>query len=582
VKLARSIGPMIGGMLTLALLLGTGAEPASAQWEPTLSTSTAQQAPLLPGPVCSGDPGDPACGCDPEVQDCGCTSIQVSKGASTDGSVMTAHSCDGNYRTWLQIEPARENAPGTMRPIYWGKLHTETPDDMRRMRLKGEIPEVAETYRYFNVAYPAMNEKGLAIGETTIGGRSELRNDEGMFLIENLQAITLERTTTARDAIKLIGELVKEYGYGDSGECLTFADAKEVWHFEIMGGGPFEVGGVWAAVRIPEGQVGVSANIPRISTLDLDDPDHYMASDNVHSLAEEMGWWDPDSGDEFKWWKAYGSRDRQTGEARPPYSTREYFILSTLAPSLNLTMDMEELPFSVVPDEKVSVQKVLAYYRETYEGTEFDASKNMLIPNRYAQDPDDPEMVKSPMVNNWNLTRDLGTLMNAVQPGVVEGQRTIAVQQCSYSQIIQARDWLPPEIGTVAYFSFDNPGQSPRMPVYAGTLSLPESFKIDCQHSFREDAACWSIRRTNRLSQIKWGWAREYLEPAVLEFEEQMFMEQSLIEGKAVELMQAERGSDPMKYRTFLTRYTNNWAGATMQKWEELGDFFWAYYARGW
>ena len=78
-----------------------------------------------------------------------------------------------------------------MRPIYWGKLHTETPDDMRRMRLKGEIPEVAETYRYFNVAYPAMNEKGLAIGETTIGGRRELRNDEGLFLIENLQAIAL-------------------------------------------------------------------------------------------------------------------------------------------------------------------------------------------------------------------------------------------------------------------------------------------------------------------------------------------------------------------------------------------------------
>ena len=573
-KLARTIGPMIGGLLTLALLLGTGVETASAQWEQVLSNSTAQQAPLLPGPVCSGEPGDPDCGCDPEFQDCGCTSIQVSKGASTDGSVMTAHSCDGNYRTWLQIEPARENAPGTMRPVYWGKLHTETPDDMRRMRLKGEIPEVAETYRYFNVAYPAMNEKGLAIGETTIGGRRELRNDEGLFLIENLQAITLERTTTARDAIKLAGELVKEYGYGDSGECLTFADSKEVWHFEIMGAGPFQVGGVWAAVRIPEGQVGVSANIPRISTLDLDDPDHYMASDNVHSLAEEMGWWDPDSGNEFRFWEAYSGRK--------PYSTREFYILSTLAPSLGLTMEMEELPFSVVPDEKVSVQKVLAYYRETYEGTEFDVTKNMMIPNRYAQDPGDPEMVKSPMVDPWSLGREMGQLMNSLAPGSVEPVRTIAVQQCSYSQVIQARDWLPPEIGTVAYFSFDNPGQSPRMPVYAGTLSLPESFKIDCQKSYREDAACWSIRRTNRLSQIKWGWAREYLEPAVMDFEEQMFLEQPLIEGKAVEMMRAEGGVDPMEFRTFLTRYTNNWAGATMQKWEDMGDFFWAYYARGW
>jgi dipeptidase len=400
------------GLLVLTVIMAMGPDAASAQWEEMVSSTSALQNPLQPGPVCTGEPGDPNCGCDPEVQDCGCTSIQVSKGASTDGSVMTAHSCDGNYRTWLQIEEPRENPPGTMRPVYWGKLHTETPDDMRRLRLKGEIPEVPNTYRYFNVAYPAMNEAGLAIGETTIGGRRELRNDEGLFLIENLQAIVLERTSTARDAIELIGELVKEYGYGDAGECLTFADAEEVWHFEIMGAGPFEVGGVWAAVRIPDGQVGVSANIPRISTLDLDDPDHYMASDNVHSLAEEMGWWDPDSGQEFRWWEAYSGRR--------PYSTREFFILSTLAPSQGLTMEMEELPFSVVPDEKVSIQKVLSYYRETYEGTEFDASKNMLIPNRYAQSPDDPEMVKSPMVNNWNLTRDMGTLMNAIKPGVVD------------------------------------------------------------------------------------------------------------------------------------------------------------------
>jgi dipeptidase len=572
-------GTWMGWALPLALLLITGTERVSAQWEQVLPSAASvkaplAQGPLLPGPICSGLPGDPNCGCDPEVQDCGCTSIMVSKGASTDGSVMTAHSCDGNYRTWLQIEPARDHAPGTMRPIYWGQLHTETPDDMRRMRLKGEIPEAPHTYSYFNVAYPAMNEKGLAIGETTIGGRRELRNDEGLFLIENLQAIALERTSTAREAIKLIGELVKEYGYGDTGECLTFADSKEVWHFEIMGAGPFELGAVWAAVRIPEGHVGVSANVPRISTLNLEDPDHYMASDNIFSLAQDMGWWDPDSGEEFKWWKAYSGRQ--------PYAIRDFFVLSTLAPSLNLTMDMEELPFTVRPDEKVSVQDVLAYYRETYEGTEYDMTRNMLIPNRFAQGPDDPAMVKSPMVNPWSMGRDWGVLMNALKPGSVETQRTIAVQQCSYSQVIQARDWLPPEIGTVAYFSFDNPGQSPRMPIYAGTLSLPESFKIDCQHSYREDSACWRIRRTNRLSQVKWGWAREYLEPEIMAFEEQMFMEQPFIEQKAMELYQAEGGDNPMEFRTFLTRYTHNWAGATMQKWWELGDFFWAYLARGW
>jgi dipeptidase len=209
--------------------------------------------------------------------------------------------------------------------------------------------------------------------------------------------------------------------------------------------------------------------------------------------------------------------------------------------------------------------------------------KNLQVPNPDLRaNPQAPPTVISPMVNNWNLSRDMGALLNAVKPGTVEIQRTIAAQQCAYSQIIQARDWLPPEIGTVAYFSFDNPGQSPRFPIYAGTLSLPESFKIDCQHSYREDSACWWVRRTNRLSQIKWGWAREYLEPAVMDFQEQLFLEQPVIEQKAVEMMKAEGGADPMKFRQFLTRYTDTWARGTMQKWREMGDFFWAYYARGW
>ncbi len=353
----RYVRIAVSGSLALALLLAFAA---------VTTTAAAQYQQLVPaGPQCAeNSPDGSGCGCGAPEADCGCTSIMVSKLASTDGSVMTAHSCDGNYRTWLQIEPRRVNPATARRPVYWGELRNETPDDMRGLQLKGYIPEVAQTYRYFNVAYPAMNEKGLAIGETTISGRRELRNDEGLFLIENLQALALERTTTARDAIRLIGDLVEEYGYGDWGECLTFADAKEVWHFEIMGAGPMEVGAVWAAVRIPDGHVGVSANIPRISEINLDDPDHYMASDNVFSLAEELGYWSPDSGQPFKWWRAYGNVDRE-GNPRRPYSTREFYILSTLAPSLNLTMEMEELPFSVVPDEKVSIRDVLAYYRET-------------------------------------------------------------------------------------------------------------------------------------------------------------------------------------------------------------------------
>lgn len=497
-----------------------------------------------------------------------CTSIMAGKLATADGSVITAHSCDGNYRTWVEMVPSQTFPEGAKTKIYEGKLHTETPWDMRGVVLKGEIPQVRETYAYLDTAYPCLNEKQLAIGETTIGGRRELMNPEGMFTIEELQRLALQRCTTAREAIQLIGELVKQYGYGDRGECLTFADPKEVWHFEIFGAGPLETGAVWAAVRIPDDHVGVSANIPRISELDLDDPDRYMASENVYSLAEEMGWWDPESSEPFKFWKAYSGRK--------PFSTREYYVLDTMAPSLNLDFEADELPFSVKPDKKVSVQDIFAYYRETYEGTDWDVMKNLKVQSRQGDDP-----IISPVAHPW-LSREMRDLLNTLEPGIAEYHRTIAIARCSYSEVLQCRDWLPDEIGGIAWFSFDNPAQSPRIPIFSGVTELPPGFEKCAQHQFRTDSACWAFRRANRLATVRWGETRDIIEAAVTAFQEKAFHELPDIEKRALELYNGGKSpEDVEKMKHFLTRYTNDFARAAMQKYWELGDEFWGMFSRG-
>ena len=204
-----------------------------------------------------------------------CTSIMVGREASADGSVMTSHTCDSWYRTWVNVVPAKTYDNDTVMNIYDGRMHTEYPEDQTNLTVKGTIPQARHTFAFLDTSYPCLNEKQLAMGETTISGRDTLRNEKGMFKIEELARVALERCSTARQAIRLMGELVKEYGYGDYGECLTIADPKEVWHFEVFGEGPDKVGGVWAAVRIPDGEVGVSANIPRISTLNLKDADNY-------------------------------------------------------------------------------------------------------------------------------------------------------------------------------------------------------------------------------------------------------------------------------------------------------------------
>ena len=290
-----------------------------------------------------------------------CTSIMAGSKATDDGSVITAHTCDAYYRTWLEFVPSQKFERDTTHKIYWGTMHTHTAWSRDKTEYKGEIPEARITYAYLNTAYPCLNEKQLAIGETTIGGNKELVNNKGLFLIEELERIVLQRCTNARDAIKLIGNLIKDFGYGDGGECITLADKKEVWQMEIFGEGPDKIGGVWAAQRIPDDHVGISANISRIGALNLKEVNFFMASENVYEVAQKLGFWDGKK--PFKFWEAYGGIQK-------PFAIREFFVFSRLAPGLGLKFDSPELPFSVKPEKKVSIRQILEIYRTTYNGTE--------------------------------------------------------------------------------------------------------------------------------------------------------------------------------------------------------------------
>ncbi len=500
-----------------------------------------------------------------------CTTIMVGKLASTDGSVMTSHSCDGNYRTWLEIFPSAKFEKGVMHQVYMNMLHSESSKDMTKVTKKGEIPEVESTYAFLNTAYPCLNEKQLAIGETTIYGREELINEEGMFYIEELQKIALQRCKTAREAIALIGKLAEEYGYADLAECITIADPKEVWQLEIAGSGKGKgkPSSLWCAQRIPDDHAGVCANIPRISVINFNDNANFMYSTDLQKNAKRLGYWD--GNEPLKFWKVINNKK--------PFAIREFYILSTLAPSLNLSFEAEELPFSVKPEKKLSPRDVMKYFRETYEGTQWDMTKNLLVTIK-EKDKDGKEtekQVKSPVANNW-MSNDLRNLFNELKPGSVERQRTVSISGCSYSHVIQCRDWLPDEVGAVAWFSFDNPGQSPRIPIFSGTLSLPASFLICGQPAYRTDAAIWSFREANRLSTVNWSKGRLLIEPAVKEFEDKAFEELPAIEKKVVELVKEGKNEEAKKY---VTSYTNSFAYSAIGKWEEMKVTLWGMFGRG-
>lgn len=500
-----------------------------------------------------------------------CTSIMVAKNASTDGSVITSHTCDGRYRTWATIEPAQTFNNDTTTAIYKGLLKTETPWDLRKVAKVGEIPQAKQIYAFLNTGYPCLNEKQLAMGETTISGEKILVNDKGLFLIEELQRIALQRCSTAREAITLIGKLIKQYGYGDWGECITIADKNEVWQMEIFGEGPDKIGGVWAAQRIPDNHVGVSANISRISKIDLKDKDHFMTSDNIFDVAKKLKLWDGKG--EFKFWKAYGN-------CKKPYMIRELFILNTFAPSLNLNMDMEELPFSVKPEKKVSVHNVIALYRETYEGTPYDMTHNLRVANKNYNDKREVTSVDtiiSPVANPW-LTTTTRNLYNALQPDAVNFQRTVAVAWCSYSHIIQLRNWLPDEIGGLAWFSVDNPAQSPRIPIYCGITKLPDPFNQCGQKRYRDDALIWKYRKANKLATLAWQTTKDKFTKEVLYFEDKVARESAVIEEKASELIKQGRTDEA---KQLLDRFTLDITGETTNCWSEMEAKYWHQFGMG-
>jgi len=484
-----------------------------------------------------------------------CTSIIVGKLASIDGSTMTSHSCDsGTDRTWINIVHRQKHKPGSTCKIYFQSKRTQGPNDTDRIEI-GEIPQTPVTFAYINTAYAVMNEYQLAIGETTFGGKRQLKSDEGLIDCPELYRLILERAKTAREAIRIADQLTKRYGYIDIGECFTFADPKETWHFEILGPGKDQIGAVWAAVRIPDDRVGVSANASRIRQLNLKDKENYMASDNVYSLAEKMGWWSRKSGKPFEFCYAYASR-RSLGSRR-----REWRVLSLIAPKLKLDPNGENFPIAIKPEKKLSVNDVLNLFRDTYKDTRYDMTQTLTIVDRKGR------TIKNPVATPF-MSRDLRQLLR------VNRERTIACSRATYVQVTQSRDWLPDMIGGVVWLGYDNPITTPHIPFYCGITRMPKAYMVDGRKRFRRDCAWWAFRRVSQLANFRWQEMVVDVKKVWQGIETKSFANQSKIEDEAQRLFK----KNPGKARQFLTRYCIDLAKKTVSAYWDLGDHLWSKY----
>ena len=497
-----------------------------------------------------------------------CTSIMVGRLASLDGSVMTSHTCDC-HRTGTQIivVPAQDHSPGT-------RTVTRRRDDntgaMERYSREptGVIPQAARTLGYLSPTYAAMNEKQLAIGESTLGGRAELVSAKGLIDCESLIQILLERTATVREAIELSGRLLEEFGWCDEGEALTIADTQEVWLLEVFGPGKDAIGAVWAAQRVPDDHVSVIANGSRIGELRLDDTDHFSASSNVIDLAKERGWWDPGGSRPFSFYEAYNP-DGRTSFA---VTRREWRVFSLLAPGLKLNGNSNVFPFSIKPEKPLGPETIMRLFRDTYEGTDYDVCRDLKVENN------DGKSVISPLANPF-MPYEMNHLLRINGGWGWRGERQLARWYCMYATVTQSRSWLSDSVGGIVWFGYANPAMTTYAPLFAGIEDLPDDYKIDGRTTgFSRESAFWASRRVATLAAHRWGEMRHDIAAVRDPIQARLLTSIDEISARARSLADESAGSE----KTLLTERSMEACREITRAYWDLGDSLWTRYDEKW
>ena len=507
-----------------------------------------------------------------------CTDIIVGKNASVDGSVITSHTgCCPECR--VHVVPAQTFKKGAKAPVYYGLQDVRKPLH-EYGKIIGYIPQVEKTYAYFHTGYPQMNEHQLAIGESTLSQRDELKVEFGegkqIMTIEQAQLFALQRCKTAREAIKLITSLVEKYGFlpscGPESEALCIADPNEAWVLEVFSVGidwtpeSGKPGAVWAAQRVPDDHVAVVPNWSIIKEIELSNSDYFMASENYMQVAIDHGWYDPKSDKPFNWQEAYSPIPREWA------LSRFWLFFSTFAPNFKEWPNKKRTtpfsgydayhqyfesisyyPFSVKPEKKLSVQDVIAFQRSVFEGTIYDMTSDTdwLIPDGRGG------MKLSPMATPFP-TKDMRELLD------ITWRRMVS--RGGYGMVAQIRGWLPASIGGVYWFYLDNQYASTYVPIYAGVQEISPLYKTYDPDKFSDDSARWAIDFVDNLLYLKWQEAVKDLRSVRDPLEASFFKDQPSLDAKALELYK----QNPKQAKKFLTDYTRECMEKTIKMYREL------------
>ena len=470
-----------------------------------------------------------------------CTNIIVGKKASQDGSVFVSYSADsyGAYGI-MQHFKAAKHPKDTKRIVR----------DWETNRYLGEIDEVPITYNVVG----NMNEHQLTIAETTFGGREELVDTTGIIDYGSLIYITLQRAKTARQAIKIMDELVQTYGYCSEGESFSIADPNEAFILEMVGKGPGGHGAVWVAVRIPDDAVCAHANQSRIHKFMQLPKDQVLYSKDVISFARKMKLFDGKDKD-FDFANTYCPLN--FGGARY-CEARVWAIYNRFAQGMNKylgyasgeNLNAEPLPLYIKPTSQIGFDDVMTAMGDHYDNTPLN-------------------MISDPGAGAFQSPYRPRPLAWAYDGKKYFNERPVGTQQSSFSFISQMRSTMPNPVGGILWFANDDTHTSPYTPVYCCATEVPECYTLKHGNAikFSLKSAFWVQNWVSNMVYPRYTQIYRDVKKAIGRLHDKHFSSQGKIETEAAELLK----TNPQKAIEYLTAYSNAMADEMMEEWRNLG-----------
>ncbi|MBR4238334.1 MAG: C69 family dipeptidase [Prevotella sp.] len=495
-----------------------------------------------------------------------CTNFIVGKKASVDGSVICTYNAD-DYGMFIGLchYPAMKHAPGEMRKIF----------DWDTQVYHGEIPEAAETYNVIG----NINEYQVTIGETTYGGREEMVDTTGILDYGSLIYLTLQRSTSARSAIRVMTQLAETYGYNSEGETFTICDPNEAWILEMMGTGSDKAlvekeklnRVVWVAMRVPDDAICGHANQSRIGkffagkkinpkgvypTAKNMQADLYYSKDVIR-YARLKGWY-AGADAEFSWKWAYAAPDfggRRYCDARVWAFFRHFAndFDRYLPWALGVDENAEDMPLWIRPNRKVSVQDIQECMRDHYEGTALALDTTTIGGGI------------------WNMPYRPTPLSFEVDGKKCFNERPTSTQQTGFSYVSQMRSWLPRQIGGVLWFGNDDGNMVAYTPIYCGNTVQPECYNTPGADAvtFSDRNAYWVCNWVSNMVYPRYSQMFPSLKQVRDSLERSYFAQQKAIEDKAVALYESDQAA-ALKY---LNDYSNEKAQQMLARWKQLATY---------